>query len=218
MFDFLKKLTAGEAPENVTTLTRVVEELEAATGDAEQKATTQRAEHNACLLAQVAAGDAATATRARNRLANADADAAELRSALDAARKRLERVQEVAAAATLAGRWDKATVLLDQRIEAAKELQEAQDHVASKFAAYVSLTEQSTAALPQRPQDSYTFLTKKRLADAAMTYLAVQSQEAIGAPLAMSLYQARKLPDLVTQARQHKAILLKARTRSDEAA
>lgn len=211
----LKKILATtDSSPDVETATRAVGEVQAALALADAEVTRLQAEYDCGAADRVAAGNAAAAHKIRKTVADARADADDLRAALKTAQARLQQARAAAEADTLAKAWAKAEEVIACGPDAMERVQKACDELIASITAAQDIAAEAMRTLPVSVRVPDIFHAHQ-LTHSVRMYLSAKSNGSLGKLGVQGLLQPaelQRLPDLIAQGKAAAVELLSHRT------
>ena len=198
---------AGGKRSTPADLEAAIAQVEESLAMAQMHAAQAREQHAGNLLALIAADDVKGLAKGRHAVAEAQARAGELSSALTALRERLATLRHQEATQETRAHWAQAEALLAQRSAAMRELQDCADAFAAALAQCVQLSDAVWAALPELPGFRPAGYGRD-LPTRVDLYLLGATDGRLGSG-ALSAHVARQRPDLVRLDLDARALLLR---------
>jgi len=196
--------------ERIAMLTGAATKLESEREAAEESAAKLRSEYERDALNRIASGNAAAALKARNAIADAEAEVSDLRAGLAQTREYLQQARAELQSERDAAAWRAADVKMNHYLAATESLQDAVDVFVAAFIAAEQAAIAAERAVPAAGGERYAHGWLIRDTRLYITRKGGDSLGSIGHKTLDPDY-ARQLPDLVQKAKSHVAGLLALR-------
>jgi hypothetical protein len=203
------------ATENkVALLAGACEKMETDLAAAEAKVSGLQSDYDRDALSRIASGNAQAASKARKVIADAQAEADDLRASLTQTREYLRAAQAELADEVESAAWDAAKVAMDKYVAATEELQASVDAMIEKF---LDVQPFAIEMLQLTPNRGRMEIAEHELVHDLRIYIAVKGGERfgkLGHRSALDPTYLRSLPDLVQQAKGKVTVLLSHRSKA----